>query len=182
MSIFKKLQQARVKLQNLPIKKSGNNKFAGYTYMELSDFLPAINTVFDEIGMCGIINFDPEMATLTIIDTDSPESRVVFTSPMSSAALKGCHEVQNLGAVQTYLRRYLYVMALEIVEHDALDSTTGDSDPTPKAPYKHDVKLLKLIVEAKTLEELSAAWNAIPVGIRKEYSQAKDAAKERINS
>jgi hypothetical protein len=41
---------------------------------------------------------------------------------MSSAALKGCHEVQNLGAVQTYLRRYLWVAALEIVEHDAIDS------------------------------------------------------------
>jgi len=37
-----------------------------------------------------------------------------INSPMSSAALKGCHEVQNLGAVQTYLRRYLWVTAMEI--------------------------------------------------------------------
>jgi hypothetical protein len=41
---------------------------------------------------------------------------------MSSAALKGCHEVQNLGAVQTYLRRYLWTNAFEIVEHDSIDS------------------------------------------------------------
>jgi len=33
------------------------------------------------------------------------------------------HDVQNLGAVQTYLRRYLYVNAFEIVEHDAIDKT-----------------------------------------------------------
>ena len=53
---------------------------------------------------------------------------------MSSAALKGCHEVQNLGAVQTYIRRYLWVTALEIVEHDAIDSSPGaDVDVAVKA-------------------------------------------------
>jgi hypothetical protein len=49
---------------------------------------------------------------------------------MSSAALKGCHDVQNLGAVQTYLRRYLWTNAFEIVEHDALDATTGEDKRT----------------------------------------------------
>jgi len=41
---------------------------------------------------------------------------------MSTASLKGCHEVQNLGAVQTYIRRYLWVCALEIVESDAIET------------------------------------------------------------
>jgi hypothetical protein len=50
---------------------------------------------------------------------------------MSTAALRGCHEVQNLGAVQTYIRRYLWVAALEIVEHDALDATTGRKGDAP---------------------------------------------------
>jgi hypothetical protein len=36
--------------------------------------------------------------------------------------------VQNLGAVQTYIRRYLWVAALEIVEHDALDSSKPVED------------------------------------------------------
>ena len=44
---------------------------------------------------------------------------------MSEANLKGCHPVQNLGAVETYIRRYLWVAALEIVEHDAVDSSEG---------------------------------------------------------
>ena len=49
---------------------------------------------------------------------------------MSTAELKGCHPVQNLGAVQTYLRRYLWTAAFEIVEGDALDATQGnDADP-----------------------------------------------------
>jgi hypothetical protein len=45
---------------------------------------------------------------------------------MKEANLKGCHAIQNLGAVETYTRRYLWVTALEIVEHDVLDATTGN--------------------------------------------------------
>jgi hypothetical protein len=63
-----------------------------------------------------------------------------INSPMSSAALKGCHEVQNLGAVQTYLRRYLWVTAMEIVEHDALDATTGSETVNAKQPFKPATK------------------------------------------
>jgi hypothetical protein len=78
------------------------------------------------------------MAYLTIYDTDGGDF-ATFTSPMSSAALKGCHDVQNLGAVQTYLRRYLWTNAFEIVEHDALDATTGNQ-PAAKVEPKPVVK------------------------------------------
>ena len=57
-----------------------------------------------------------------------------ITSPMGSAALKGCHEVQNIGAVETYQRRYLWVTAMEIVEHDALDASTGKDAPKSAKP------------------------------------------------
>jgi hypothetical protein len=136
MNVYKKLQEARLKLQAMPLTKSGKNKFAGYEYFELSDFMPAIQKICGELGLCGVVSFNHEYATLTIYDTDG-EGFINFGSPMSSAALKGCHEVQNLGAVQSYLRRYLWVNAFEIVEHDALDSTTGAIEPVkPKAEVK----------------------------------------------
>jgi hypothetical protein len=131
MSIYKKLQEARLMLQNTQLKKSGHNKFAGYYYFELGDFLPEIQTICSKLGLCGMISFTPEMAYLNIHDTED-DSFTTFTSPMSSAALKGCHDVQNLGAVQTYLRRYLWVNAFEIVEHDALDATLGADDKPVK--------------------------------------------------
>lgn len=132
MSVYKKLQQARLMLQNTKLTKSGKNKFAGYEYFELGDFLPQIQKICAEVGLCGVVSFNNEMAYLTIYDVDS-EGFTTFTSPMSSAALKGCHDVQNLGAVQTYLRRYLWTNAFEIVEHDALDATTGGVEPVKKA-------------------------------------------------
>ena len=132
MSIYKKLQDARIQLQNTKLSKSGKNKFAGYEYFELGDFLPAIQQICQKVGLCGVVSFNPDMAYLTIYDTEGGDNNfVTFTSPMSSAALKGCHDVQNLGAVQTYLRRYLWTNAFEIVEHDALDATTGN-EPVAK--------------------------------------------------
>jgi hypothetical protein len=132
MSVYKKLQQARMLLQGTKLTKSGKNKFAGYEYFELGDFLPAIQKICNDVGLCGTVSFNHEMAYLQINDVEDGTS-IMFTSPMSSAALKGCHDVQNLGAVQTYLRRYLWTNAFEIVEHDALDATTGAVEPVKKS-------------------------------------------------
>ena len=131
MNVYQKLMAARLKLQNTDLKKSGHNKFAGYKYFELGDFLPTVQNIFNELGLCGVVSYTSELASLTISDgTD----QIVITSPMGGANLKGCHEVQNIGAVETYQRRYLWVTALEIVEHDMLDATTGsDSVKKPEA-------------------------------------------------
>lgn len=123
MNVYQKLNACRVALQSKPMKKSGNNKFAGYSYFELGDFLPTINELFHEFGLCAYTVFGAKKASLTIVNAEKPEESITFKSPMADAMLKGCHPIQNLGAVQTYQRRYLYMVALEIVEHDALDSS-----------------------------------------------------------
>jgi hypothetical protein len=136
--VYQKLQQARIKLQSTQLKKSGHNKFAGYQYFELGDFLPTINQIFAELKLCSTVSFDENTATLKIFDHEFG-GLIRFTSPMAEAQLKGCHPVQNLGATQTYLRRYLYVLALEIVEHDALDATTGSDAPKSAKAVTVDV-------------------------------------------
>lgn len=120
--VYAKLQKCRVELQNMELKKSGHNKFAGYRYFELGDFLPAVNTLFDIYGLAYSLQFDREMATMFIIDVDTGSS-IKFTCPMEQAILKGCMPVQNLGASITYITRYLLVMALAISEHDAVDAS-----------------------------------------------------------
>ncbi len=146
--VYAKLQKARMMLQAAPLKKSGHNKFAGYQYFELGDFLPTINQIFNELGLCSVVSFTKDYAELRIIDTNPVVDSngtivsggcITFTSPMAEANLKGCHPIQNLGAVETYSRRYLYVTALEIVEHDALDATTGSEAPKSVKPITKDV-------------------------------------------
>ena len=131
MNVYQKLNEARAKFHKKALKKSGHNKFAGYNYFELGDFvIPAIE-IFNEVGLTSIIRFGKEIAEFIVVNTEKPDEIIVFTSPMSEANLKGCHPVQNLGAVQTYISRYLWVSVLHIVEHDALDATTGRKGDAP---------------------------------------------------
>jgi hypothetical protein len=53
---------------------------------------------------------------------------------MAKAELKGAHPIQNLGAVETYQRRYLWMTAMEIVEHDILDASKPAEEPKKEAP------------------------------------------------
>lgn len=177
MTVYKKLMQARVALQKKALKKSGHNTFAGYSYFELGDFLPETQTIFESIGLCGIVTFDREMATLTIVDADTGQE-VKITSPMESATLKGCHPIQSLGAVETYQRRYLWATAMELVEHDALDAVVDAVEPTDWSKQLHD---------SKSLQELKAvfksAWRATSgetqANIKAEYEVLKARFEEK---
>ena len=200
--VHKKLMAARMMLQNAPLKKSGHNKFAGYSYFELGDFIPTINQIFNEVGLCGIVSYDSEIASLTITDTDD-NTNIVITSPMAEANLKGCHPIQNLGAVETYTRRYLWVTAMEIVEHDALDSsapikeekiiitpTQGAMDNIPEDEQnylrelaieliaiceKEEPKTAWVKLEAENLdsEQKIALWTLLPSKVRSALKNAK---------
>lgn len=140
MSVHIKLMQARIKLQGMELKKSGENKFAGYKYFELGDFLPQTQQIFYDLKLCSIVSFKPDFASLDIIDTEDG-TMITITSPMAEAQLKGAHPIQNLGAVESYQRRYLWMAAMEIVEHDILDASTGsEPPPKPKVEPKPPVK------------------------------------------
>lgn len=163
MNVYSKLNKARLALQGTKLTKSGHNKFAGYQYFELGDFLPTINQLFSDNGLCGVISFGKELATLTIVSVDDG-SKIEITSPMAEANLKGCHPIQNLGAVETYTRRYLWVTAMEIVEHDALDASEPVVDAKP---------LVESIGLATTMDELKVAFGQA----YKAASKDKDALK-----
>lgn len=140
-NVLQRLNDARSKFHNLQLRKSGHNKHMNYRYFELGDFLIPALGIFNEVGLCPLpISFTADEAVMTIANVDDPSETISFRSPMGSAALKGCHEVQNIGAVETYQRRYLWVAALEIVEHDALDASEG------AAPHE---------VEAAAIEPIS---------------------------
>lgn len=178
MSVHKKLMEARFKLLSTEMKKSGLNKFAGYSYFELGDFIPHIQQIFYEIGLCGVVSFNAEYATLCITDVDDG-TVIVITSPMAEANLKGAHPIQNLGAVESYQRRYLWMTAMEIVEHDIIDSAPSaekvEVKPEPKpepvkktpVPLKmegRDDKSWHLVVE-KEPGDSSVSWVTAVVDI-----------------
>lgn len=198
--VHKKLMNARMALQSMSLKKSGHNKFAGYQYFELGDFLPQINEIFHGQGLCGVISYTKEYADLTITDVDDG-THIIISSPMVEANLKGAHAIQNLGAVETYQRRYLWMTAMEIVEHDALDSSApikeaviitpaqGIRDELPIEILKYlDELAVELIaicetnpkaawvrLEQENLDDTQkvALWTLMPSNIRSSIKKAK---------
>jgi hypothetical protein len=184
MSVHKKLMQARIALQNTKLKKSGVNKFAGYSYFELGDFLPTVQNIFSDVGLCGYISYSPEIAVLTIVDVED-NSQILITSPMAEANLKGTHPIQNLGAVETYQRRYLWMTAMEIVEHDILDATTGsvDSKRVDDTELKKHIKLIEQSANADELKKVYiAAFNfaGADANAQKQIIAAKDKRKGEL--
>ena len=138
MSIIKKLSQARKMLAARPMKKSGLNKFAGFQYFELADFLPDIVDIFAELNLVDTIKITNKSAVLTIHDGDNELVGLEFACavPDSIPVLKGQNELQAIGSMQTYLRRYLYVTALGIVENDVVDSLNQKDEEKAAADTK----------------------------------------------
>jgi len=120
MNVYAKLQAARNQLVKSGIKKTGHNSHGGWKYYELGDFIPTIHELFDKVGLCGVVRFG-EIATLTIYDTQGGES-VEFSTPIVYAESAKGQPIQLLGSTHTYIRRYLWLLAMEIVEADAIDS------------------------------------------------------------
>jgi hypothetical protein len=187
LNIYKKMQSVKKKLIEANLKKTGENKYAGFKYYELSDFLPTIAKLCDEIGLFTKIDFDfaNDDANLTIVNIDKPEETLVYHSPIRNLELKGCNQIQALGGVQTYSRRYLYMNAFDITENDMFDSKDKESNSASKVvetkATENQLTVLRKYYQAEQLAKLLEANNIqkledMPL---KKASQLIKAIKER---
>lgn len=134
MNVYEKLQACRCELQAKKLKKSGKNSYSGFEYFELRDFLPTLNKIFNDKGLCSNFSIANDNASLRVINTEKPEEVIEFTSPIEDLDLKGCNKIQALGGVHTYMKRYLYLNALEIVEADLFNNGSGSGKLEEKQP------------------------------------------------
>jgi len=171
MSVYKKLQEARVLLQNTKLNKSGKNKFAGFSYFELSDFIPQVTEIFNKVGLCGVVSFTNDTAYLTVHDTDS-DGFVTFTSPLVMAENAKGQAIQSLGSTHTYFRRYLWLMCMEITENDVIDAV-DQSEPVKKVEVKPVQEVVQVKPVAKPIVGQTGEWQitapAKPEGDTKEW-------------
>ena len=174
-NIYTKLMEVRVKFHGLELKKSGLNKFAGFKYYELGDFLVPATKLLQEVNLCPMISFNNELATLTLINGDEPSEQITFTSPMRDLELKGTNAVQNLGGVQTYLTRYLYIQLLNIVEADVFDATSGKDDKD-EVITDAQVKRLFMLAKGKDTDKVKSIIE------KHGFKQSKDITKSKYKN
>ena len=155
MSVYKKLQEARVILHKTQLNKSGKNKFAGFSYFELADFIPQITEIFNKLGLCGIVSFTADTAYLTVHETEG-DGFVTFTSPLVMAENAKGQAIQSLGSTHTYFRRYLWLMCMEIIENDVIDAV-DQVEPIKKV----EPKPVQVKVEPKKIAGQTGEWQIV---------------------
>lgn len=128
-NVYEKLMEARKRFLEAGIKKSGKNIYAEFKYFTLEDIIPIKTEIYNSLGLADVISFGTEVATLTLFNTDNPEECIEFMSPIRDDESMIKNPIQKLGAVETYVRRYLYMLVLDIVEADAVEAVTDKPDP-----------------------------------------------------
>ena len=152
--------QIRVDLQNSKIKKSGKNKYAGFDYYELADFLPKLNELMLKYGVNDKFTIEEEKATLKLIKGDESqvynipferfETPLVYKKDKNGSFIKdkngeliqipSMQDIQYLGALNTYYKRYLYLNAFGITDGEVIDSMDNNEIQSRKSNTKAKAK------------------------------------------
>lgn len=140
MNVYGKLIEARKKFLDAGVKKKGINRYAEFKYFRLDEIIPTKQEIFREVGLADIITFGNEVATLTIYNVDNPDESIDFMSQLAPDESMIKNPIQKVGAIQTYVRRYLYLLALDIIESDGIEETTDKPVEVEEKSAKTKVK------------------------------------------
>ena len=204
-SLNESIIKIRVKLQETNLKKSGKNKFAGFDYFELADFLPTLNKLMLEEGVNDKFYIKDNLATLEIQKGEEVNVYtmpfVLFETPVNIKTdsktgevreVKSMQDIQYLGALNTYYKRYLYLNAFGITDGEVIDSMNNEDlgkKTTKKAapkvePKKETTAREDLIawcnVYNLNINEVSQMYNLTRNSTDEEFRQALNTLKGNI--
>ena len=159
MNLNEKIIKIRVALQKNKLKKSGKNKFAGFEYYELADFLPTLNTLMESEKINDIFTITDNEAILKLkYEEEINEYKIpfiIFETPLNKSGTATMQDIQYLGALNTYYKRYLYLNAFGITDGeiiDALDSVNLKKDVTKKEEEIDYRKTLVTYIKSQDLD------------------------------
>ena len=158
LNVYQKLLKARAMFLGSEAKKSGKNMHLAFKYFELDDIVPVATKIFEEVGLISIVSFTSDVATITIVNTDNGEESIVFTAPfnqiapiVSNAGKQATNEMQALGSSITYMRRYLYMIALDICEPDNIEPIIGNIPAPAPATVSTNTGVIPVAAQDKPL-------------------------------
>ena len=135
MNVRRKLLHARNMFLAENVKPSGYNGYADFDYFELSDIVPVANRIFEKVGLMLWVTFRDGVCEGRLDNLDKDEDWLLFTIPQVHLAEPSKYrmsELQALGSEITYIRRYMYMIVLDIVQADEIDAVKHDEAPKVK--------------------------------------------------
>lgn len=150
-SLNESISEVKVALQNTKLKKSGHNKSADFDYFELADFQPTLNVEMAKVGINDLFSIHDNVASLTLIKGEERQVYeipfVMFDTPIYTrkdfktgeiSQVKSMQDIQYLGALNTYYKRYLYLNAFGITDGEIIDSM--DNTGLESVDYNAELK------------------------------------------
>ena len=149
-SLYEKLQAVKYDLSKSGLKKDIQG--FGFQYMGLPNIIPPIEKACYEHRITAVTTFvGDNICECTVYDWDS-EKTIVIQSPVKyldinspqnvsangKKALKT--EIQALGAIQTYMRRYMLFTLFDIAENDLIDETEFEAEKNKPVANKSKPK------------------------------------------
>lgn len=158
-TLYGKLKQIKVELRKVINTKSGYNTHSKFKYYQLEDFLPQILEAFSKYNIYNEYSIDTDLeiveertdfdgdgtphksvtkrpveyAYLYLKNLDNEDDEMVYRLKTAEASVYGAAAIQNLGAKITYMKRYIYMSLLDIVEPDAVDAAPqGETQTVPQ--------------------------------------------------
>jgi len=151
LNLNESIIKIRVKLQNSKIKKSGKNKFAGFEYYELGDFLPKLNELMLEENINDLFTIENDEVKLILMKGEEKQEYKmpfrIFETPLTKDGKQSMQDIQYLGALNTYYKRYLYLNAFGITDGEVIDSMNSEEI---KKPIKQETK--EILITEKQIE------------------------------
>jgi len=140
MSLNESIIKIRVDLQNRKLRKSGKNKFAGFEYFELGDFLPTLNELMLGEKINDVFMVSVDYAELHIVKGDERQMYTIpytqFHTPTNKQGTPSMQDVQYLGALLTYYKRYLYMNAFGITDGEVVDAMEMPTQTAKATQYQ----------------------------------------------
>ena len=178
-TLNKSIIAIRVALQKANLKKTGKNTFSNFDYYQLEDFLPKLNELMlqEEVNDIFTIEDDEyrEYAKLILVKGDEKqEYKIPFTlfeTPLNwkfnkttkeNEQVKSMQDIQYLGALNTYYKRYLYLNAFGITDGEIIDNMDNDNLTSKKEPED----------QPKTINEKKDVESAVDDIVNKNYEYA----------
>jgi hypothetical protein len=184
MNVLQKLAKARLFFLNQKIQKSGKNMHLEFKYFELEDIVPTAIRIFARVGLTTTTVFTEEHAIMNVFNVDNmDEAPMVFSVPyrevkpiISNQGKEVTNPMQALGSSITYLRRYLWMVVLDITEPDDVDANLGADDPAEDETNEFAEEAAP--VKKKESKKKAPATTSERQKAKEELTQADGAANE----
>lgn len=151
LNLNESIIKIRVKLQNSKIKKSGKNKFAGFEYYELGDFLPKLNELMLEENINDLFTIENDEVKLVLMKGEEKQEYKmpfrIFETPLTKDGKQSMQDIQYLGALNTYYKRYLYLNAFGITDGEVIDTMNSEEIKNPIKQERKEIAITEKQIE-----------------------------------